>query len=315
MASSSPPPSILVLGSGELGRAILEALTSHPSNNPSTTNISVLMRPLTLTSTDTTKQKDLASLRSLGLNLIPGDIVQDAEDALAATFGQFDTVINALGMYSPPGTQTRLARAALASGCRRYFPWQFGVDYDAIGPASSQDLFTEQLAIREMLRGQERMEWVIVSTGMFTSFLFEPGTGLVDLSGEGEARVVGIGDSWANAITVTSPRDIGRVVAEIALACPEVKGVVFTAGDTVSMARLAEIVESVTGRGVVRELKTVARLKAELRERPDDGMRKYRVVFGEGVGVAWECEGTFNVRRGMEMETAEEWARANLAKM
>lgn len=313
MASSSPPSSILVLGAGELGRAILEALTSHPSYKPTTTKLSVLIRPSTLTSIDSTKQADLASLRALGLNLIPGDIVEDPEDDLATTFGKFDTVINASGMYSPPGTQTRLARAALGSGCRRYFPWQFGVDYDTIGPASSQDLFTEQLSIREMLRGQGKMQWVIVSTGMFTSFLFEPAFGLVELSKDGEAaKVVGIGDSWANAITVTSPQDIGHVVAELAFQCPEIQGVVFTAGETVTMARLAEIVESVTGKEVERELKTVEMLKAELGASPEDGLRKYRVVFAEGVGVAWEKEATFSAERGMRMETAEEWARKNL---
>ena len=158
------------------------------------------------------------------------------------------------------------------------------------------------------------MEWVIVSTGMFTSFLFEAAFGLVEVGSQGGkgAKVVGIGDSWENAITVTSPGDIGRVVAEIALTCPETQGVMFTAGDTVSMARLAEIVESVTGRQVGRELKTVEMLKAELRESPNDGMRKYRVVFAEGVGVAWAKERTFNVKMGMDMETAEEWARKNL---
>lgn len=301
------PTSILVLGAGELGTAILSALATHPSRT-TTTALSVLLRPSTIASPDPAKRALLSRLRAQNITLIPGDVVHDSEAHLAALFAAHDTLVNATGMALPPGTQTRICRAALASGCARYFPWQFGVDYDVIGPDSSQDLFTEQLGVRALLRGQEGMEWVIVSTGMFTSFLFEPAFGLV---GAGRDVVTGIG-GWGNAITVTSPRDIGRVVAELALVDVEVKGVVFTAGDTVTMARLAEIVEGVTGREVMRELKGVEQLKEELKENPEDGMRKYRVVFAEGVGVSWEKEKTFNVQRGMEMESAEDWARANL---
>jgi len=67
-----------------------------------------------------------------------------------------------------------LARAVLDAGVRRYVPWQFGVDYDVIGRGSAQDLFDEQLDVRDALRSQSGTEWVIISTGMFTSFLFEP---------------------------------------------------------------------------------------------------------------------------------------------
>ena len=51
----------------------------------------------------------------------------------------------------------------LEADVKRYFPWQFGVDYDVIGRGSAQDLFDEQLDVRDLLRSQNRMEWVIVS--------------------------------------------------------------------------------------------------------------------------------------------------------
>lgn len=302
------PPSVLVLGAGELGRAMLDALHVHPKNG--NTSISVLLRTATIASQDATKQKDIASLKNHGIQIVAGDIVEHSEEQLAATLGKYDTVINATGMYAPPGTQTRLCKAAIDSGCRRYFPWQFGVDYDVIGPNSSQNLFTEQLAIRGLLREQCKMEWVIVSTGMFTSFLFEPALDLVNAARD---TVTAIG-SWENSITVTSPSDIGRLTAEIALATPEVQGVVYTAGDTVSMARLAEIVEGVMGKEIKRVLKTVPQLREELAQDPKNGTKKYRVVFGEGVGVSWEKEKTFNMQRSIKVETAEEWAMANLTK-
>jgi hypothetical protein len=62
----------------------------------------------------------------------------------------------------------------------RYFPWQFGVDFDVIGRGSPQDIFDAQLDVRELLRSQQQTEWVI-STGMFMSYLFEPEFGVVDL--------------------------------------------------------------------------------------------------------------------------------------
>ena len=71
-------------------------------------------------------------------------------------------------MSSPAGTQRKIYEAVLLSAKqesqkgnkgikKRYFPWQFGVDYDVIGKGSSQDLFTEQLAVRDMLRSSG--EW------------------------------------------------------------------------------------------------------------------------------------------------------------
>lgn len=290
------PQSILVLGMGELGRAVLESLAGHQSRHG--VRIAVLKRTRTI-------DEDLAAL---GVEVVTGDVVSDSEEQLAATFKPFHTVISCNGMTLAPEVQVRVARAALNSGIARYFPWQFGVDYDVIGPNSSQNLFTTQLEVRAMLREQSALKWVIVSTGMFTSFLFEPSFGLVS----GDRSIVTAIGSWDNSITVTSPEDIGRITAEIALTCPDAQGVIYTAGDTVSMQRLAEVVEKQTGKKVERILKTVPDLKKDLAADPENGMLKYRVVFGEGVGVAWDRESTFNVMRGIKTETVDEWAARNL---
>lgn len=301
-----PPSSILVLGAGELGTQILNSLTSHPSR--ATIPITLLFRPSTLSSTDPTKQAELQSYREAQISLIPGDIASDSISQLASTFAPFDTIISCTGMSLPPGTQLKLTRAILNAGVRRYFPWQFGIDYDAIGRASAQDLFDEQLDVRDLLRSQKATEWVIVSTGMFMSFLFEPAFGVVDLQAR---RVVGLG-SWENALTVTAVEDIGRVVAELALVRVEEKGAVFVAGDTVSMRRLADVAEGLVGREVERSVKTVDQLERELEESPDDVMRKYRAVFAAGVGVSWDKKGSFNARHGMETVLVEDWAKDNV---
>jgi hypothetical protein len=307
-----PPTSILVLGAGELGTQVLHSLTTHPSLSSSNTKITLLLRPSTLSSTNPTKQSELASYRASNIALLPGDIANDPESHLTTLFAPFDSIISCTGMALPPGTQLKISRAVLAAAesgsVRRYFPWQFGVDYDAIGLASAQDLFDEQLAVRELLRGQQEVEWVIVSTGMFMSFLFEEGFGVVDFVA-GRVRALG---TWENRLSVTAVEDIGRVVAELALVGVEERGVVFVAGDTVSMGRLADVVDGLLGRKVERSVKTVEQLEQQLRDSPDDVMRKYRAVFAAGVGVSWDKEASFNAKRGMEMISVEDWAKVNV---
>lgn len=62
------------------------------------------------------------------------------------------------------------------------FSRQFGVNYDAVGKGSGQPVWDEQYDVRTLLRAQTATEWVIISTGMFTSFLFEPAFDVVNLS-------------------------------------------------------------------------------------------------------------------------------------
>ena len=149
------PASVLVIGAGELGKAVLRSLAAHSIRF--SVKIAVLLRRSTINSNESPKQKDVDDLKALGIELVEGDVVDDSEQQLANTFSKFHTIINCSGMFLPAGTQKRVAEAAVASSCSRYFPWQFGVDYDAIGPNSSQDLFTEQLDVRAILRGQSKV--------------------------------------------------------------------------------------------------------------------------------------------------------------
>ncbi len=64
-------------------------------------------------------------------------------------------------MALPAGSQMKIARAVLAANVPRYLPWQFGVDYDILGRTSAQDLFAEQLDVREMLRAHEKTRCVV----------------------------------------------------------------------------------------------------------------------------------------------------------
>ncbi|POR47432.1 NmrA-like family protein [Paraburkholderia eburnea] len=299
---------ILVLGAGELGMAVLRNLVRRVGKVPGVA-ISVLLRPSTIASANPDKHKDIESLRELGVDIVPGDLAAQSVAALADIFARFDTVVSCTGFVGGPGVQMKIARAVLEAGVQRYFPWQFGVDYDVIGKGSAQDLFDEQLDVRALLRSQEKTEWVIVSTGMFMSFLFEPIFGVVNLK-ENSVHALG---SWENAVTVTTSEDIGALTAEILLSEPRiVNQVVHVAGDTVTYRRLADALDTLLNVKLHRTEWSVPALKQELAEAPDAPIRKYRVVFAEGRGVAWDKESTFNAQRGLVVQGMGDWMNQNL---
>ncbi|KAL4926372.1 aromatic alcohol reductase [Aspergillus undulatus] len=309
-----PIENILVIGAGELGTQVLLSLAQHPNlmNTHSEIRIFVLLRPSTISSNDPSKTSTLELLKSHSITLVPCDIATSTPQCLTSLFKSYDTIISCTGFSAGPGTQTKLTRAVLDAHCARFIPWQFGVDYDVIGRGSAQDLFDEQLDVRDLLRSQNRTKWVVISTGMFTSFLFEPEFGVVDFD---NGAVTALG-GWENKVSVMSPGDIGKITAEVVLGVPEnegfVDGAIYVAGDTLSYAKLAEVVESVTGRKFERRARSVQAAKEDLERDPGNGLYKYQVVFGEDRGVAWDVEESWNYKRGIRAQTAEEWARENL---
>jgi hypothetical protein len=293
------PDATLVLGAGELGMAMLRAL--HARGTPDGGSLSVLLRP----AADDARSPD-ASLQEMGVNIVRADLAAESEDGLAAIFARFSNVIGCTGFVGGPGTQRKITAAVLKAGIERYVPWQFGVDYDVVGRGSGQEVFDEQADVRDMLRAQSRTRWIIVSTGMFTSFLFEPAFGVVDLE---RGRVHALG-SWNNRLTVTTPEDIGRLTVAILAHEPRLDDqLVYVAGDSFSYAQLADMVEQHLGRRVERILWTPDMLRAEVAAHPDDGMRKYHLAFARDTGVAWDKQGTFNAEHGIPVTDVPAWLR------
>ncbi|GFM74527.1 2'-hydroxyisoflavone reductase [Pseudomonas cichorii] len=289
---------ILVLGAGELGMAVLRELAARPA-----ARVTVMLRPSAFD-----KRQTLEELSALGIEVVSADAANDSEESLAALFSGFDTVVSCLGFAGGAGTQLKLTRAALQSDVKRYVPWQFGVDYDVIGYGSPQTLFDEQLDVRQLLRGQSRVQWLIISTGMFTSFLFEPVFGVVDLD-QNIVRALG---SWDTAVTVTTPEDIGRLTASILFEPALANEVVFTAGDTLTYRQLADTVDQLLDRTVERVEWTVPALMADLAAAPDDSLRKYRAVFAQGKGVAWPKAHSYNANRQIDTLTVGQWIEQHL---
>lgn len=301
----------LVVGAGELGMAMINALTDHIRAHALPDTVSVLLRPAAEPRESTHKTRQREELQAAATLLEYAQVASASVAELAAIFARYDTVVSCLGFAAGAGTQRKLAQAALAAGVARYLPWQFGVDYDLIGRGSPQNLFDEQLDVRDLLRAQHDTSWIIVSTGMFTSFLFEPSFGVVDL----KVKTVHALGGWDNAVTLTTPEDIGRLTTEVLYAQPPfVDEVVHLAGDTITYRDLAEITEEILHAEVDRVDWPVTQLHAELAADPGDTMRKYRAVFAEGVGVAWSKDLSFNHRRRIATTTARQWAHQHLGR-
>jgi hypothetical protein len=288
----------LIIGAGELGMAVIRAL--HESRSPDQRVLSVLLRP----QPHDALHSLAAALQGMSVNVVEVDLATASEDDLAAIFSDYSTVICCTGFVGGPGTQRKITAAILKGGVERYVPWQFGVDYDVVGRGSGQEVFDEQADVRDMLRSQSRTQWVIVSTGMFTSFLFEPSFGVVDLV---NAKVHALG-SWDHRLTVTIPEDIGRLTAAVLAHLPRIDdSVVHVAGDTFSYVQLADMVEHHLNRPVQRVLWDMETLRKEVAAHPQDGMRKYHLAFARDTGVAWNKESTFNVAQQIAVTDVPAW--------
>lgn len=294
--------SILVLGAGELGISVLRELAQLRGRG-TVPPVSVLLRP----SAGASEPSPAAvSARSLGLEIVAADLATSTVDELAAAFSGFTRIVSCTGFVGGPGTQRKITQAVIAARVAHYVPWQFGVDYDVVGRGSGQEVWDEQLDVRDLLRAQSTTQWTIVSTGMFTSFVFLPAFGLVDLK-RNRAHALG---SWDFRLTVTTPEDIGRLTA-LVVADPMTfaNQVVYVAGDTLTYSDLADTVDRVLGTTLDRVLLTMDELRAEVARRPDDVMAKYRLAFARPHGVAWPKGDTFNARLGLATVDVATWLR------
>ncbi|WP_154955392.1 aromatic alcohol reductase [Klebsiella grimontii] len=296
---------VLVLGAGQLGTAVLDSLV--PAVIQRNGAVSVIVSPGSWDARGKLRSTAHQKLADRGAEFIAVDVASSTPASLKDLFANFATIINCMGFVAGAGTQIKITQAALEARVKRYFPWQFGVNYDAVGKGSGQPVWDEQYDVRTLLRAQTATEWVIISTGMFTSFLFEPAFDVVNLS-QNTLNALG---GWNTQITVTSPADIGRLTTAIYLFEPRlINEVVFVAGETTSYGKLADTVERVTKRTFTRQVFTLPTLLEQLRMKPDDRMLRYRVAFARGDGMWWPMSETWNVQNNIPTQDIESWLRS-----
>lgn len=299
----NPENTVLILGAGELGIQVLRAM-SNKAQEHTDVKISVLLRSEAAHAVSGSRKARLDELMKLGITVEEGDLQKNSVDELSELFAAFDTVINCSGFVGGAGTQIKITQAVLKAAIARYFPWQFGVDYDVVGKGSGQQVWDEQLDVRHLLRQQNATEWVIVSTGIFTSYLFEPGFGVIDAQSK---TVCALGD-WQHEVTLTTPEDIGQLTADIFFHQPTFRNeIVYIAGDTLTYSELADLMRAHWGTEVNRKLLDGQKLQDDVQRSPQDAGANYRLAFARPDGVAWSKRNTYNHRQGIETTTASQW--------
>lgn len=294
--TTSTAADILVIGAGELGMAVLRELVRQRDADKAPA-LFVLLRPSSVPT---------EALAALHIKIERLDIATATEEELADIFSRYRQIICCTGFVGGAGTQLKITAAAIKAGVEHYIPWQFGVDYDIVGRGSGQQVWDEQLDVRDMLRAQTRISWTIISTGIFTSFVFIPAFGLVDL----ESRTVRALGDWDNTLTTTTPEDIGHLTARVAYAHASFHDqIIHVAGDTFSYRDLADMTERVLGQPVTRIMLNDAQLRDDVAAHPEDTMARYRLAFARADGVAWPRHLTLNARLNISMTDAETWLR------
>lgn len=69
--------------------------------------LSVLLRPDTSRSTDSSKRKNLEELRSLGVSFVTGDLAELSVADIAEVLRPFDTVVSCTGFVGGPAPNGR----------------------------------------------------------------------------------------------------------------------------------------------------------------------------------------------------------------
>ncbi|KAI4647220.1 uncharacterized protein J4E79_010371 [Alternaria viburni] len=292
---TSPKTQILLLGAGELGTAFLPHLSALPN-----THITIGIR----------SPSKYTHLQSPNISLTAIDL-SSPSPSLAKKFSAHDILISATGFGADPSSVLKLGEEVLLAGKIRkeerkgklwFFPWQWGVDYDVIGDGEGlMPLFGAQRDVRNLLRRKAEesdVKWTVF-------------WGIVDRSKEEEGTVVvRCLRDWNHKVTVTDVNDIGRVLARVIAGDVEAEDrVLYIAGDTVSYGQLADIVKRVSGKQIEQEAWRIEHLKKELDSAPEDGIKKYRLVFARD-GVWWEMSRTVNKALSMDMMDVETFAKS-----
>ena len=108
---------VLVLGAGQLGAAVLDALGPAVIQRQGT--VSVIVSPAAWDEAGQLRSANHQALADAGATFLAVDIAGSAMETLAAQFRGFTTVINCMGFVAGPGTQLKITRAVLAAGVPR----------------------------------------------------------------------------------------------------------------------------------------------------------------------------------------------------
>ncbi|PLO81062.1 aromatic alcohol reductase, partial [Klebsiella quasipneumoniae] len=103
---------VLVLGAGQLGAAVLDALV--PAVIQRQGAVSVIVSPAAWDETGQLRSASHRALADAGAAFLAVDIAGSSLETLTGAFRGYSTVINCMGFVAGPGTQLKITRAVLA---------------------------------------------------------------------------------------------------------------------------------------------------------------------------------------------------------
>jgi len=246
----------------------------------------VLVRPSSLNSSDPSKVATLATIKQLGVQLVPGDITSD-DATLVETLRGFDTVISTIEI-TQLRVQIPLVKAAVAAGVRHFIPSEFAFGIADIGRGSVITGFDDKLDVRDAVR-QTGINYTFIEVGLFAEYLISPFFGVNIADG-----TVSAPGSMSTRVTVTSIADIGALTAAAVLSPAARNQTIRLAGDTVSYNDIAATLESLTNKTVKRSVRSVADIEATIANHPDDMIARFNLLVANGTGLIWDRSTSWN---------------------
>lgn len=256
----------IIGGTGHIGQHITTALLSS-NFRPQFREVVVLSRQPTKPGSQLAKWKD-----DRGAILRTYD-----EDNLAKSIGDVDILISAIGS-SGNTAREKLLKVLPSTKVSVYFPSEFGVDPD-IHDFSQEEWNRKREHMAQAKGSALKARICRVHCGLFLDDIMGPWLGLDVDSGKFES----VGDA-STPVSYTSLADAGKAVARLATMHGEVvPEKVYIAGDTISVAGIADLVEKAgVGHVVVSEVNLQEYKEKIVKEEPDDPWKYLRFLMGEG---------------------------------
>ncbi|KIY53801.1 NAD(P)-binding protein, partial [Fistulina hepatica ATCC 64428] len=183
---------ILIGGAGNLGKTVLTALT-----NSGQFNVSVLSRE----SSTATFPEGIAVYKT---DYTPASLA-------VALKGQ-DAIVSAIGAQGLGDLQIALIDAAISAGVKRFIPSEYGCDLAHPKTVPMVPMFGEKKRVSDYLKSkQDKIEWTVLSTGLFADWLIHGGRFTIDL----KESTATIWDEGTTPFATTTLRDIGTAIVGI----------------------------------------------------------------------------------------------------
>ncbi|KAL2862576.1 uncharacterized protein BJX67DRAFT_366076 [Aspergillus lucknowensis] len=230
---------IAIAGSGDLTRYLTEELLAAAPKTP----VVLLVR---------TEKPHFANLPNVSQLVVDYTSIPALTNALNKT--KTTTLISTILTYNAEEFITAhknlITAAQNSTHCTRFIPSEYGVDIEKY-PDQPGFYFETREPIRQILRGQSRLEWTLLCCGWLVDYIVPVGKRYlkdigdafpVNLAG---GRVV-IPGTGGEVVAFTAARDLARAIAALVLAPAGSGGweeYIFLAGEQITLDKLAEVVK------------------------------------------------------------------------